>query len=92
MSRRVARRMPLPRGVGEMASPVRCRHCGKVYDLTAVTIVARKADCSIWHCPGCGVQVDDRGETGWTDRKSYDRIERITAGLDIYGNPIDGGF
>lgn len=88
MTRRAVRRMPLPQGVGKMASPVRCRHCAKVYDLTAVTIVARKADCSIWHCPGCNTRMDDRSESGWTDRKGYDRIQRVSGGLDIYGRPI----
>jgi hypothetical protein len=81
--------MPLPQNVGEMASPVRCRHCGKVYDLAAVTIVTRQADWFAWHCPGCGEQVDDRGERGSTYR-DYDRIERVTGGLDAYGRPVAG--
>jgi hypothetical protein len=72
-----------------MLSPVRCRHCGKVYDLTAVTVVDERADCSVWHCPGCQVLVDDRGESGWVLRKDYDRIKRVTGGLDIYGRSID---
>jgi hypothetical protein len=81
--------MPLPRDVGEMTSPVRCRHCGKVYDLGRVEIVSRRLDCSVWHCPGCNLQVDDRGESGWTGRKDYDRLERVTGGVDIYGRPLD---
>lgn len=85
----MSRRMPLPQGVGKMLSPVRCRHCATVYDLTAVVIVDRRADCSVWHCPGCQVLVDDRGESGWTDRRDYDRIERVTGGLDVYGRPLD---
>lgn len=82
--------MPFPQGVGEMMSPIRCRHCAKVYDLTSVTVVARYTDCSVWHCPGCGLQVDDRGKGGdsaW-GRSHYDRIERVTGGLDMYGRLI----
>ena len=83
--------MPFPPDMGDMLSPARCRHCGKVYDLAGVTIVARYGDCSVWCCPGCNLQVDDRGESGssmW-GRKQYDRIEKVTCGLDIYGNPIE---
>lgn len=88
MRGRMKRRMPLPQGVGEMTSPARCRHCAKVYDLGAVEVIARYADCSAWQCPGCKRQVDDRGETGWTANKHYDRIERVSGGLDVYGNLI----
>jgi hypothetical protein len=83
--------MPFPPNVGDMMSPVRCRRCGKVYDLKAVEVVARYTDCSVWQCPGCNVQVDDRGEHGdsaW-GRQHYDRIERVTGGLDMYGRPIE---
>ena len=92
MSGRITRRLPLPQNVGKMASPVRCRRCGHIYDLIVVTVVHRHADCTVWNCPGCGVRVDDRGESGLTDHKNYDRIERVNAGLDVYGNPIDGDF
>ena len=87
-ARRSPRRTPFPPNVGGMGSPVRCRHCGKVYDLRAVEIVARYRDYSVWHCPGCDLQVDDRCESGWGSRKDYDRIERVTGGLDMYGRPI----
>jgi hypothetical protein len=36
VSRKTARHMPFPQGVGAMLSPVRCRHCAKVYDLAKV--------------------------------------------------------
>ncbi len=91
MNRRAMRRMPFPPDMGDMLSPVRCRHCHGVYDLAKVEIVGRHLDCSIWHCPGCNLQIDDRGESGssmW-GRKQYDRIEKVTGGLDVYGNPID---
>lgn len=91
MTRRPLRRLPMPHGIGEMLSPARCRHCAKVYDLAKVVIVGRYLDCSVWHCPGCDLQVDDRGEHGdsaW-GRSHYDRIERATGGLDMYGRPLD---
>lgn len=56
--------------------PVRCRRCRRgVYDLSTVEVTARYADCSVWNAPCCGAQVDDRGDTGWTGRKDYDRIQ-----------------
>lgn len=69
----------------EMRDPVRCTHCGKVYDLSTVTVVARYLDCSVWLCPGHGGQVDDRGETGWTTRRDYVRVEKVPH-QDIFGH------
>lgn len=67
--------------------PVRCLRCliGR-YDLGAVTVVARYADCSVWKTPCCGVQVDDRGETGWKSRADYERI----TGPDPFLGPVYG--
>lgn len=59
-----------------MGQPVRCVHCGGIYDLTVVTVEARYTDCSVWKTPCCGRTVDDRGETGWKLRGDYERIER----------------
>lgn len=60
-----------------MMSPVRCARCHRgVYDLGKVEVTARYADCSVWKAPCCGALVDDRGETGWTTRADYTRIER----------------
>lgn len=42
--------------------PVRCRHCGHVHDAAKVQVVQRYSDCSVWHCPGCHVLIDDRPE------------------------------
>ncbi len=42
-----------------MMAPVRCR-CGKIYDLAAVHVKARYADCSMWDAPCCGHLTDDR--------------------------------
>jgi hypothetical protein len=42
----------------------RCKWCGCVHDTGKVTVLARYADCSVWACPGCGAQIDDR-PAGW---------------------------
>lgn len=46
--------------VSDMFSPVRCGHCGAVYDVGKVEVTARYADCSMWKSPCCGRTVDDR--------------------------------
>lgn len=43
-----------------MSYPVRCRFCSHVHDSAKVEVVARYADCSVWRCPGCKAQIDDR--------------------------------
>jgi hypothetical protein len=65
---------PVP-NVSGMMSPVRCTHCGKVYDRCKVEVVARYAVISVWHCPGCNLLVDDRGETVWKSRSDYVRLD-----------------
>lgn len=57
-----------------MTSPVRCSHCSRLYDLGAVTVTARYADCSVWKSPCCGRTVDDRGR----GLKAFPDFERIT--------------
>jgi len=59
-----------------MRSPVRCTHCGGIYDLAAVTVTARYTDCSMWRSPCCDLTVDDRGETGWKSRGDYVRLSK----------------
>lgn len=60
-----------------MTFPVRCNRCHDgVYDLGQVEVTARYADCSVWKTPCCGSVVDDRGETGWTSRADYVRLDR----------------
>ena len=39
---------------------VRCTHCDTIYDLGNVKVIARYQDCSVWNCPGCQREVDDR--------------------------------
>lgn len=43
-----------------MSMPVECLSCGNVHDAAKVTVTATYADCSMWNCPGCGRQRDDR--------------------------------
>lgn len=51
-----------------MQTPVRCMHCGQVYDLGMVTVTARYADCSVWITPCCKRSgVDDRLYKGRAD-------------------------
>lgn len=59
-----------------MFQPVRCTWCSGVYDLGKVEVTGRYADCSMWKAPCCGASVDDRGETGWTTRRDYVRLDR----------------
>lgn len=73
--------------IANMFQPVRCNRCYRgVYDLGKVEVTARYADCSVWKTPCCGQVVDDRGETGWTLRSDYERIDKsaATPGWDHY--------
>lgn len=58
-----------------MTSPVRCTHCGTVYDVGTVTVTARYYDCSIWKSPCCGREVDDR-DVGWKSRPDIEWLNR----------------
>lgn len=62
--------------IQKMGSPVRCR-CGGVYDLQAVTVTARYADCSVWKTPCCKHVTDDR-PAGWSSGPSFERLDRRT--------------
>lgn len=46
----------------EMKAPVQCKWCNVIHDSATVEVVQRYADCSVWKCPDCGVQIDDRPE------------------------------
>lgn len=61
----------------DMRSPVRCGHCGHVYDLGKVTVTACYTDCSVWRTPCCDTTVDDPCEYGvlWGGRADYERIK-----------------
>jgi hypothetical protein len=50
--------------VQAMFAPVECRWCHRIHDSGRVEVIARYTDCSVWRCPHCGNQVDDRPE-GW---------------------------
>lgn len=58
-----------------MTSPVRCTHCGGVYDLGRVTVTARYTDCSCWTSPCCKRPVDDRPQ-GWKSRPDIEKLDR----------------
>lgn len=73
------------RRYADMMIPVRCAHCGTVYDLTKVEVTARYTDCSMWKCPGCSRTVDDRGETGWKTTQDYHRITGNEPECDVFG-------
>lgn len=47
-----------------MLAPGRCTRCGHVHDSGPVEVIARYADCSVWKCPRCSAQIDDR-PIGW---------------------------
>ena len=51
----------------DMASPVVCAHCGKVYDLQRVQVIHRYGDCTLFRTPCCGKQADDRTWKGLPD-------------------------
>lgn len=56
-----------------MSSPVRCTHCGQVYDMSIVTITTRFVDCSRWTSPCCKRTVDDRGPS-WKPNPDFERL------------------
>jgi len=64
-----------PADVSGMTYPVRCCHCSRVYDLGSVHVVQRYTDCSVWQCPGCKLQVDDRCDSGWGGRVDYVHLD-----------------
>jgi hypothetical protein len=77
--------------IAGMSQPARCLRCSHgVYDLGTVEVTARYTDCSMWKSPCCGSVVDDRGETGWTTRKDYERIDPNSPypGADVYGRVL----
>lgn len=51
---------PSEKPVEEMMIPVKCRHCGDVYDLTEGKPVQRYTDCTVYITPCCKKMVDDR--------------------------------
>lgn len=67
----IARIMPDPGELAGMGSPVRCFFCGKVYDLQAVHVTQRYADCSVWKTPCCNHEADDRR---WPGRAHYEDL------------------
>jgi hypothetical protein len=80
---------PTTEQIQAMHQPVRCNRCYTgIYDLGTVTVTARYADCSVWRTPCCDQSVDDRGHTGWTNRKDYEHIDKNAphARPDVHGH------
>lgn len=63
----------LPPDFDQMMYPVRCGHCGAIYDASKVTVLQQYADCSIWKSPCCRRQVDDRQWKPLPDIQPLDR-------------------
>lgn len=79
-----------------MTSPVRCGHCGGIYDLGTVTVTARYTDCSVWRAPCCDREVDDR-PPGWGgpvrayEHVGHDEVDQGVVFIDPYGRFVRGG-
>lgn len=43
-----------------MSHPMRCKWCHKIHDAGNVEVVQRYMDCTVWKCPNCGRNIDDR--------------------------------
>ncbi len=57
-------------------SPVRCT-CGRIYDLQAVTVTGRYADCTAFTTPCCQRTADDRTWKGMPDFVRIDKREAL---------------
>lgn len=56
----------------EMISPVKCNHCGKIYDLTTVKVNRRYKDCDQFTTPCCGYEfADNRTWKSFPDYKEF---------------------
>lgn len=58
--------------IAGMMFPVLCIHCGGLYDMAAVEVLARYADCDVWKTPCCKREVDNRT---WL-RRHYHELNR----------------
>lgn len=53
----------------DMRFPTRCLRCGHVHDVALVTPTGRYSDCTMWRCPKCNAEIDDRaGGYGGSER------------------------
>lgn len=59
-----------------MLAPYECTRCRNVHDAGKVTPVGRHADCTTWHCPGCGSLIDDRPISWGGSARRVDRGPR----------------
>jgi len=61
-----------------MLKKVKCSHCGSVYDLGGVTVIARYADATVFEAPCCHRQVDDRS---WKSMPDFQEVKQANNGL-----------
>lgn len=57
-----------------MGLPVKCNHCGKVYDLTTVKVSHRYADCDQFITPCCDYRFADTRT--WKSFLDYERLDK----------------
>jgi hypothetical protein len=59
-----------------MTAPYVCGICNSLHDAGKAKVVARYADCSVWLCPHCGGQQDDRESWGFHGPQQARKVER----------------
>lgn len=67
--------------ISKMISPVKCNHCGKIYDLTTAKVNHRYADCDQFTTPCCGYQfADTRTWKSFPDYENLDKYKTLANG------------
>lgn len=46
--------------IAGMLHPMRCLRCYGVHDAATVQPTGRYSDCTVWRCPNCKAEIDDR--------------------------------
>lgn len=71
---------PASADVESMLWPMRCLRCRKIHDAGKVTPTGRYSDCTVWRCPNCSAEIDDRaGGYGGAERVVIPVTERSDA-------------
>jgi hypothetical protein len=70
-----------PEEIATMSWPAQCRHCRHIHDAGTVEVVQRYTDCSVWQCPKCKVQIDDRAYSWGGSINGPELKRRIAGGL-----------
>ena len=70
--------MDMEEEIQKMMIPVKCNHCGRVYDLCKTEPIQRFMDCTVYKTPCCHKVVDDRGGDGLfgVSRPAFERIDK----------------